>query len=538
MSLAVALVLAVVLGAAVVSSLADRWAVPAPPLLVLTGLAVSAVPGAPAVQLDPQIVLVLVLPPLLYSGALGASLLDIRANARPIALLSVGLVLFTGAVVALVAYLLVPGLPLGAAFALGAVVGPPDAVAAIAIGRRVGMPARLQTLIEGEGLLNDATALVTYQVAVAAVVGGGLTLLQVGGRFVLASIGGLLVGLLVAALVKLVRRRLDEPLVENTLSLATPFLAYLPAEQLHASGVLAVVVCGLVLGHQSPSLVSSGSRLQSTAVWRLIDFVLEGAVFIVIGLQLPRIVGALGAYSLAELAGWSAAVVAAVVVVRPLWIYPATYLPRWLSRRIRRSDPAPSWREPAALSWAGMRGVVSLAAAFALPLRTGAGQAFPQRDLLLFLAFVVVLATLLLQSLSFGTVLRRLGLRPDRQAVLLQQAGARQAAVSAALRRLEAEAEAEPPPDGIVDELHDMATARVNAGWERLAEVRAGSTGTGRDSEDRETPSAAWRRLRAAMLDAERQELVALRDRGDLSDVALRELQRELDLEEAALLRR
>ena len=165
-------------------------------------------------------------------------------------------------------------------------------------------------------------------------------------------------------------------------------------------------------------------------------------------------------------------------------------------------------------------------------------QAFPQRDLLLFLAFVVVLATLLLQSLSFGTVLRRLGLRPDRQAVLLQQAGARQAAVSAALRRLEAEAEAEPPPDGIVDELHDMATARVNAGWERLAEVRAGSTGAGRDSEDRETPSAAWRRLRAAMLDAERQELVALRDRGDLSDVALRELQRELDLEEAALLRR
>ncbi|MDP9498203.1 MAG: cation:proton antiporter, partial [Actinomycetota bacterium] len=287
-------VLLVVLGTCLTGLAARRTGVPSPVLLVLGGLAVAALPGEATVQLDPEVVLVLVLPPLLYSAALDASLIAFRANLRPIMLLSVGLVVFTAAVVGTVAHLVIPDLPWAAALALGAIVAPPDAVAAIAIGRRVGMPARLQTVIEGEGLLNDATALVLYQVAAAAVVSGNFSAARSTGLLTLSVAGGLVVGLVVAGAVAFVRRRLDEPLVENALSLATPFLAYLPAERVHGSGVLAVVVCGLVLGHASPTLLSSRSRLQTTPVWRVVVFLLEGGVFLVIGLQLPDILRGLG----------------------------------------------------------------------------------------------------------------------------------------------------------------------------------------------------------------------------------------------------
>lgn len=528
-------VLLLVLGIGSARLVGARTGVPSPVLLVLGGLLVALLPVATSITLDPAVILVLVLPPLLYSAALDASLLDFRANARPIGLLSVGLVLVTALAVGTVAHLIVPGLPLSAAFALGAIVAPPDAVAAIAIGRRVGMPARLQTLIEGEGLLNDATALVTYQVAVAAVVGGGFSLLEATDRFALASVGGLATGAAVALLIRAVRRRLEEALVENALSLATPFLAYLPAEKIHASGVLAVVVCGLILGHASPTILSSTSRLQTGPVWRLVSFLLEGGVFVLIGLQLPEVVRGLGAYSASDLAGWAAVVVSLVLIVRPLWIFPATYLPRRFSLRVRARDPAPRWQQPAALSWAGMRGVVSLAAAFALPLHTGSGQPFPQRDLLLFLTFVVICVTLLLQGLTFARVLRVLGLRPDRQQSLLDQAAAQQAAIQAGLRRLEQVVAADSAPEGVADNLRRLAEQRVNAGWERLAEVRAPATGDANGRRSGETPSAAWRRLRAAMIEAERGELVRLRDTGELPDEALREMQSLLDYEEAAL---
>lgn len=520
-------VLLVVLGICLAGLIARRTGVPSPVLLVVGGLAVAALPGSATVELDPQVVLVLVLPPLLYSAALEASLLDIRRNARPVGLLSIGLVAFTALTVGTVAHLVVAGLPWAAALALGAIVAPPDAVAAISIGRRVGMPARLQTLIEGEGLLNDATALVLYQVAVAVAVGGSFSALGTAGLLVRTSVGGLAVGLAVAWLIKQVRRRLDEPLVENVLSLATPFLAYLPAERLHVSGVLAVVVCGLVLGHANPTLLSSTSRLQTQPVWRVVAFLLEGGVFLLIGLQLPGILDGLGAYGPGELTTWGLAVVVAVLVSRPLWVVPATYLPRRLSRRLRERDPAPPGSMTAVLCWAGMRGVVSLAAAFALPLRTTDGRPFPQRDLLLFLVFLVILSTLLLQGLTFGRLLRALGLRPDRQGLLLAQAAAQQSAVRAALARLDEAVAADPDDAPIADRLRRVAEARADARWERLAEVGdAGGT---------ETPSATWRRLRGVMLEAERAELLRLRDSGRLPDEAMREMQRALDLEEAAL---
>ena len=521
-------VLLIVFGICLAGLLARRTGVPSPVLLVLMGLGVAALPGDTTVSLDPDVVLVLVLPPLLYSAALESSLLDFKANTRPILLLSVGLVFFTAGVVGTVAHLVIPGLPWAAALALGAIVAPPDAVAAISIGRRVGMPARMQTIIEGEGLLNDATALVLYQVAVAVAVSGAFSPAKSAGQLLLASVGGLAIGLIVAWLIIQVRRRLEEPLVENVLSLATPFLAFLPAEQLHVSGVLAVVVCGLVLGHRTGTLLSSVSRLQTQPVWRVVVFLLEGGVFLLIGLQLPDILSGMNAYPAGQLLIWSSAVVLAVLVSRPLWIVPATYLPRRLSPKLRERDPSPPLRVTMALSWAGMRGVVSLAAAFALPLQTDDGQPFPQRDLLLFLVFVVILVTLLMQGLTFGTLLNRLGLRHDRQAMLLAQANAQHAAVRAALAKLD-QAVAERPEDAeVAGKLRLLAEARSNSRWERLAEVR--------DSEEPETPSATWRRLRAMMLEAERTELTAMRNAGRLPDEAMREMQQQLDFEEAALL--
>jgi len=522
-------VLLVVLAICLAGLLSRRTAVPSPVLLVLVGLAVAALPGEATLELEPDVVLVLVLPPLLYSAALDSSLLGFRRNARAIVEMSVGLVLVTALVVGTVAHLVVPGLPWAVAFALGALVAPPDAVSAISIGRRVGMPSQLQTVIEGEGLLNDATSLVLYQVAVAAAVGGGFSLVGSGGLFLRAAAGGLAVGLAVAWALILVRRRLEEPLVENALSLATPFLAYLPAEHLGASGVLAVVVCGLVLGHVSPVLLSSTSRLQTQPVWRVVVFLLEGTVFLLIGLQLPEILAGLDEYGTGSLVLYAAVVVATVVLVRPVWVAVCDHLPGLLVRR--RPRTAPGWRLSAALSWAGMRGVVSLAAAFALPLTTDDGRSFPQRDLVLFLVFVVILATLLGQGLTFGGVLRRLGLRPDRQGLVLAQAAAQQAALRAGVTRLDEVAAERPAPDGVAERLRRLSEQRANASWERLSEVRTEATGDG----PAETPSAAWRRLRSEMLVAERAELVRMRNSGQLPEEGLREMQQQLDYEEAAL---
>lgn len=512
-------VVALVMGAVALTALAAlaarRTGLPAPVLLVLAGLVYALLPG-PNVTLDPEVILGLVIPPLLYSAALTASLLDIRANVRPIALLSVVLVLVTALVVGLVVTALVPDLPLAAGVALGAILAPPDAVAAIVIGRRVGLPRRMLTIIEGEGLINDATALTALLVAVGAV-SGGFSLPGATAQLLLAAGGGTAIGLLVAWVIGAIRRRLEEPLVENALSLATPFLAFVPAEELHVSGVLAVVVCGLVLGHQAPRLVSSAARLQSRAVWLLIDFLLEGLVFLLIGQQLPVVLSGLERYPVASLAGISAAVVAAVVLVRPAWVFAETYLPGPLRGRA----PVPPWQETAVLSWAGTRGVISLAAAFTLP------TSFPQRDLLLFLTFVVVVVTLLGQGLTLAPLARRLGVRSDGRDAM-RQAAALHAAIEASLELLDDVVATDPPPEGIADQLVALARARQNAGWERR---RAPDD----RPEARETPSAAFPRLRHEMIAAERRELLRWRDEGRLDDEGRRELERELDYEEGML---
>lgn len=511
-------ILLLLAGALAVTALSRRVEWPAPLVLVAVGLAVSFIPGVPEFRLHPEVVLLLVLAPLLYSAALDSSYLDIKANMRPIGLLAVGLVLFSTVVVGVVAHAVIPDLPLASALVLGAIVAPPDAVAAVAIGRRLGLPRRAMTLLTGESLGNDATALTAFKVAVAAATGAaafswGHSVLT----FVVAAVGGVLVGLVLAVAVHAVRLRLRDGVLESALGLLVPFGAYLLAEEVHASGVLAVVVAGLYLGHNAPAAGFS-TRLQETAVWRSADVLLESLVFALIGLQLRTVVAD-------ARPGWglvaaSAVVLAAVIVVRFVWMFPAAHIPRWLSPRIRAREPRPGWRQITVISWAGMRGVVSLAAAAAIPAD------MPGRDVVVLLTFVVTVGTLLLQGTTLPSLIRALRFEAsDGQERALAEAQVQNAAARAAIDRLDEVLLEGEIPDHLADRLRAIAEHRGNAAWERLGR------------QELESPAAAFRRLRREMLSAERTVFIHARNRGEIDDEILRKVLRELDLEEAALAR-
>ncbi|MFG3018737.1 Na+/H+ antiporter [Streptomyces sp. NPDC048254] len=522
--------LLLVAGSAAIAGAARRTPVPAPLLLVAVGLAVSYIPGVPDYTLDPDVVLPLVLPPLLYKEGTESSYLDLRANMRPVALLSVGYVLFATFVVGWAAYAIVPGLPLPAALALGAVVAPTDAVAAAAIARRVGLPSRLTTILQGESLLNDATAITAYRVAVAAALGEGASWIHGVGEFLVAAIGGVLVGLALMVPIHWLRTHLQEPLLQNTLSLLIPFVAYGVAEQFHASGVLAVVVVALYLGHRAWE-VDFATRLQEDAVWRMVAFLLESAVFALIGLQLPVVLKGLGAYKGIDAAWYAVALFLVVVAARFVWIYPAAFVPRMLFRRIREREENPTWRSPAVESWAAMRGVVSLAVAFSIPLTVHDGSPFPQRNLILFLTFTTVIGTLVVQGLSLAPLIRLMKFPPrDVQAETLAEANAQAQASRAAENRLDEllsdERNELPPP--LADRLRAVLERRRNAVWERLGQTNP-VTG--------ETVDDTYRRLSRDMISAEREVFVRLRDHRYIDDEMLRTLLRRLDLEEAAAYR-
>ncbi|MGW0467135.1 Na+/H+ antiporter [Streptomyces sp. NPDC003027] len=519
-----------VAGSAAVAGVARRTPVPAPLLLVAAGLAASYVPGVPDYALDPHIVLPLILPPLLHTAAVESSYLDLRANLRPVALLSVGYVLFATVAVGWLAYVLVPDLPLTAALVLGAVIAPPDAVAATAIARRLGLPNRITTILQGESLVNDATAITAFKVALAAAVGAGVGWVGGIGEFALAAIGGIGVGLVLMVPLHWLRRRLGgEALLQNTLSLLIPFVAYAAAEEVGASGVLAVVVVGLYLGHRNWQ-VDFATRLQEEAVWKMVAFILESAVFALIGLQLPYVVQGLGRYGVGEAAWYAVGVFVAVVVVRFVWVFPATFIPRRLSRRIREREPGVDWKAPLIVGWAGMRGVVSLAIAFSIPVATD-GVEFPARNLVLFLTFTTVIGTLVVQGLTLPPLIRLLKLPGrDRQAETLAEAQAQSEASRAAEERLERllsdERNALPQP--LADRLRTVLERRRNAVWERLGSVNE-ATG--------ETADDTYRRLAREMIEAEREVFVRLRDERRIDDEMMRTLLRRLDLEEAAAYR-
>ncbi|MGW3306426.1 Na+/H+ antiporter [Streptomyces sp. NPDC001073] len=522
--------LMLVAGSAVVAAAARRTPVPAPLLLVAVGLVVSYVPGVPDYTLDPEVVLPLLLPPLLYTSATDSSYLDLRAQVRPVALLSVGYVLFATFVVGWAAYVIVPGLPLTAALVLGAVVAPPDAVAATAVARRVGLPSRITTILQGESLLNDATAITAYKVALAAAIGEGATWAGGIGEFLLAAVGGVGIGLLLMVPIHWLRTHLKEALLQNTLSLLIPFVAYAVAEQVHASGVLAVVVVALYLGHRAWE-VDFATRLQEEAVWKMVAFVLESAVFALIGLQLPVVLKGLGEYRGLDAAWYAIALFLVVVATRFVWVYPATFLPRMFSARIRGREDNPTWKGAMTTGWAGMRGVVSLAIAFSIPLTVHGGGPFPQRNLILFLTFTTVIGTLVVQGLTLPPIIRLLKFPGrDQQAETLAEANAQAQASRVAEKRLEAlledERNALPPP--LADRLREVLERRRNAVWERLG---ATNPVTG------ETVDDTYRRLSRELISAERSMFVRLRDGRYIDDEMLRTLLRRLDLEEAAAYR-
>jgi monovalent cation/hydrogen antiporter len=530
-----ALVLALVVGATAVSAVARRLRLPPPIALVLAGIVVSLVPGLPDYTLDPELVLVGFLPPLLYAEAIDTSLRDLRANRRAILLLSVGLVLASTIAVGYVAHLLVPGLPLAAGFVLGAVVAPPDALAAAAIAQRVGLPRRVVTVLEGESLLNDATALVAYRIAIAAVVTGAFSYGRAVLSFVLVSLIGAGVGLATGHLVVRVRRHIDDALTENTVSLVTPFAAYLAAEALHGSGVLAVVLAGLVVARAAPLIVSSTTRLQGQAVWEMIAFLLQGIVFALIGLQLRQILAGLHGHSPGRLALYAAGVTATVIVVRIIWVFPTAYLPRLLFPAIRARDPYPPWQAPAIVSWAGLRGVVSLAAAFAVPLTAG-GAPFPGRDLILFLTFAVIVATLVMQGLTLPWLSRRLHIAGTGDELpTLEQAAAEHNSARLALVRL----------DQIValGTLPADVAQRLRRDLEERARRAHAVLGPGADDEHLPDlvdvavlAAASYAEARQELLRVERQEAIHMWQRGEIGEAALQAVQRRLDLEEQQII--
>lgn len=501
------------------SAVGRRFNIPVPLLLVLAGVAGSFLPFIPPVELNPELVLVGLLPPLLYAAAFRTSLFDFKSNRRSIGLLSVGYVIFGTVGVGLVVWWLFPEIPLAAAIALGAVVAPPDAVAATAIARKVGMPRRIVNILEGESLVNDATALVCLRAAVAAIA-GSVSALDVAGGFVVAAGGGLAVGLAAAYLLTEVRKRISNVAINTSTSLMAPFVAFLPAEAIHASGVLAVVVTGLVMGTKAPSMPNGAARQSARSNWDTVQFLLENAVFLLIGLQVRSIIDSVQDDSLGAGRVWlgCAVILLAVLVLRPVWVFPATYLPR-LIPSVQRKDPAPPWQFPAIVSWAGMRGVVTLAAVLTLP------DDLEHRNVLVLAAMVVVAGTLVLQGFTLPALVRVLGLPgPDRREDALNQAALMQLATAAGMERLEQLRRENDPPE-VMDMLRRRTQERGLAAWERL----------GRPAAESATPSQRYAQLRMAMLEAERDKVLELRRGGDFAHEVLSEVLERLDVEESML---
>jgi len=500
----------------VVTAACRRIGLPAPLVLVVVGIGASYLPFVPTIELTPELVLLGLLPPLLYAAAIRTSLIDIKTNIRTISLLAVGLVLFTMAFVGFLTWWLLP-VPLAVALAFGAVVAPPDAVAATAIARRIGLPRRVVTVLEGESLLNDATALVALRTTIVAFA----TTVSVGSvatDFLIAAGGGIVIGVVVAMVIGYIRKRMTDTVSDTALSFMAPFIAYIPAEKAHASGIVAVVVAGLILGHKSPVIQDGASRLSERTNWGTIQFLLENAVFLLLGLQLRGILIDVGSddVGVGSVVTFCVGALAAAILARPVWIFTLSYGVLRRSATATTLSGAP-WQQLAVTSWAGMRGVVTIAAAFLLPAAT------PHRETLLLGAFVVTAGTLLIQGLTLPALARRLGVRgPDAREDILQEAAVMQAAVAAGSAALDKERQPQ-DSDQVVDGVRALAMSRPNRLWEQLG------------SDDGEPPSVQYRRLRLVMLAAERKAVLRMRDENNVDQEILSAVLATFDLEEAMI---
>ena len=523
------IILVLLVAVAVVALLAERLKLPYPILLVLGGLGLSFIPGLPRVHLHPEVVFLVILPPLLYYAGLLTTWRDFRANLRPILMLAVGLVLATTFAVAAVAHALIPGLPWAAALALGAIVSPPDALAVTSITERLRVPRRITTILEGESLVNDATALVAYRIAVAVTVAsaGSFSLASASLQFLWVAAAGIAIGLAVGYLAAWVICLIRQPGVAGTVALLSPFASYLPAERLHVSGVLAVVTTGLVMARRLPLATTAQWRLRNFAVWDTLVFILNGLAFILIGLQLPFIMAELRYLTASTLCLYAVAVSVTAIVIRIAWVFAVAYLTRALVPAIRRRDPMPPVRHVTLVSWAGMRGVVSLAAALALPHFTASGKPFPGRDLIIFLAFSVIFATLVLQGLTLPMLIRLLRIRGD-DLDRVEEREARIEAAHAALARLTALSFDETINPEVIDRFRIAYARRLES---LGARPRDGMMPDDPAAPADDTPA----KVQLEALVAERRMITFLRDREIIGDHVLRRLLHEIDLEEARL---
>jgi CPA1 family monovalent cation:H+ antiporter len=515
------------LAVAVLALAARKLHIPYPILFVVGGSCLGLVPKLPPVRLDSDFVFLFFLPPLLFPAALFTSWRDFRLNLRPILLLAIGLVLFTTVAVALLAHYFM-GLPLAAGFVLGAIISPPDAIAATAVAQRLHIPKRIVTILEGESLVNDATALVAYKFAVVAVGTGSFSFAKAGAQFFIVAVGGILLGGVLGWLAEQFHRRVEDASIEITVSLLTPFAAYLLAEHLGVSGVLAVVTAGLYLGWRTPEILSFRTRLRSGTVWEMVEFVLNGFVFILIGLQLPEVLKGLAKqeFPVSNLVWYALLISVAIIGIRIVWVFPATYLPRLMFKKVCRHDPYPAWQHVSIVAWTGMRGVVSLAAALALPLTTRAGAPFPGRNLILFLTFIVILVTLVAQGLSLPLLIRWLGVKDDGT-MEKEEREARLKANEAALAELEKVNQA--------DSAKQDALQRLRVEYEdHIGQIK------GAKPEEAGTPlrrfSSEYERLSLVALKEERRTIIQLRNDDFISDEVLRRIQRDIDLAEARLM--
>ncbi len=499
-------------------ALAPILRLPLPILLVLGGVVMGFIPGLPPITLPPEIVLVAVLPPLLYAGAFFTSLRDLRTNRRPIALLAIGLVAATMTAVAVVAHAWI-GLSWAVAFTLGAIVSPTDALAATEIASRLGAPRRIVSLIEGESLVNDGTALVLYAAAASAALGGTFSLFDTSGRIVVNVVGGIAIGLAVGWVVRHVRRRIDDPPIEVAIAFISGYLAYLPAAALGVSGVLAAVTIGIYMGWHTPELTTERTRLTGNAFWEILVFLVNALLFVLVGLQLRRIIDGLSGLSSPRLTAYAVIVCATVILVRLVWVPIIAYLPRWALRSVREHDPYPPWQWPALLSWVGIRGAVSLVAALALP------KDFPDRELIIFLTFTVIVATLVVQGMTLPTLIRVLRITDDGDADR-EDAKARIEAAEAALARLEELVDSGEVHPQTADRLRGSLGFRRDRFRARLDDGDDGSI---------EERSLAYQQVVRQLLDAERAALLSLRNDRVIDDNVMQRVQRDIDLEAARL---
>ena len=518
------LILICLVAVALLAIVARKIRVPYPILLTLGGVVLALVPGLPAIHLDPELVFSLFLPPLIYPAAVWTSWREFRGNLQPILPMAIVLVLLTMTATAYVFHCLT-GLPLAVGFVFGALISPPDAVAALAVTKDLRVPRKIIVILEGESLVNDATSFISFRFAVAAVLTGSFSLGQASLQFLLVAAGGICVGLAVGWLATQVQKRLDDPPVQTVFSLLTPYIAYFSGEKLHVSGILAVVIAGIYYGWRAPHVLSGRMRLQAVPVWEMVVFILNGVLFMLIGLQLPEVIRALAPGSAMGVTKLAVLVLSTIVLVRFVWMFAATYLPRLLSRTFRRKNPAP-WQHTALIAWTGLRGADSLAGALAIPFLLGNGEPFPGRDLILLLTFCVIFGTLVLQGLTLTPLVRWLKIADDH-VPQQEERMARLKANEAALDRIEEMGSSNQARPETVERLRAEYADRIRQLSRKGPHEKAVGRLFSRDFEE----------LAREALQTERDTVITLRNEEAINDQVLRRIQRDIDLAEARLQR-